>query len=178
MKINIETIFIGKTKITTLGVIFVAASTKGLIATQIGGNEEVFSNELNDRYHLVPISSKNHVETYLQQIEGYLQGTRQLFDFPLLWEVMPTFQQKVLRAVYAIPYGETRTYGEIATQIESPRAARAVGRANATNPMPLVLPCHRLVGVDGSLRGYGSGEGIKTKAWLLDFEKENSACLS
>lgn len=87
--------------------------------------------------------------------------------------MLSPFQQKVQRAVYAIPYGETCSYGQIAGQIEKPRAARAVGRANATNPMPLVLPCHRLVGANGSLRGYGGREGIMTKAWLLDFEKKN-----
>ncbi len=77
------------------------------------------------------------------------------------------FQQAVLQATYEIPYGETRTYKEIAERIGRPRAARAVGRAEATNPMPLVLPCHRVIGVDGKLHGYGLGEGVKTKEWLV-----------
>jgi methylated-DNA-[protein]-cysteine S-methyltransferase len=72
-----------------------------------------------------------------------------------------------------IPFGETRSYGEIASQIGQPQSQRAVGRANATNPIPVVIPCHRVIGQDGSLRGYGSGDGIKTKRWLLAFEQRN-----
>ena len=70
----------------------------------------------------------------------------------------------------AIPYGETRTYGEIAAQIGTPNAPRAVGRANAANPMPLVIPCHRVIGTDGKLHGYGGAGGLKTKQWLLSME--------
>ena len=83
---------------------------------------------------------------------------------------MTEFQKKVLKAVCAIPYGETRTYGQIAAQIRFQSASRAVGRANATNPIPLVIPCHRVIGADGNLRGYGAGDGIATKAWLLALE--------
>jgi len=84
--------------------------------------------------------------------------------------VLRQFQQLVLHATFEIPYGETRTYKEIAGHIGRPRAARAVGRAEATNPMPLILPCHRVIGMDGKLHGYGMAEGLKTKAWLLKLE--------
>ena len=73
----------------------------------------------------------------------------------------------------AIPYGNTLTYGELAVRLGKPRAARAVGRAEATNPIPLVLPCHRVVGWDGGLRGYGTGAGVQTKAWLLALESSH-----
>jgi methylated-DNA-[protein]-cysteine S-methyltransferase len=86
------------------------------------------------------------------------------------WSLLRPFQQSVLRATYAIPFGETRTYKEIAEQVGHPNAARAVGRAEATNPMPLVLPCHRVIGMDGKLHGYGMAEGLITKAWLLKLE--------
>ena len=173
MKKNIEELFTGFTSQTPLGVVFVAISDKGLVAVQIGGKEDGFSQGLATHFGISPLPSENLVKPVTHQIAAYLQGTRHSFDFRIHWEVMSPFQQKVQRAVYAIPYGQTRTYGQIAAQIGSPRAARAVGRANATNPMPLVLPCHRLVGTDGSLRGYGGGEGIQTKAWLLDLEKRN-----
>jgi methylated-DNA-[protein]-cysteine S-methyltransferase len=80
------------------------------------------------------------------------------------------FQQEALKVVYAIPYGEIRTYADVAAQIARPHAYRAVGRANATNPMPLVIPCHRVIGKDGKLHGYGGGDGLPTKEWLLKME--------
>ncbi|MDE0643457.1 MAG: methylated-DNA--[protein]-cysteine S-methyltransferase [bacterium] len=82
------------------------------------------------------------------------------------------FQDRVLGAASAIPMGETRTYGEVATLVGNPRAARAVGRALGTNPIPIVLPCHRVTAADGSLHGYAGGLGIKT--WLLDHERSLS----
>ncbi len=164
-------IFTGMSSQTPLGVVFVASSKIGLLAVQIGGNVGTFTRGLAAHFGIPLVSSEFQVMPVIRQIEAYLQGERKSFEFPIHWEVMSPFQQKVQRAVYAIPYGETRTYGQIAAQIGAPRAARAVGRANATNPMPLVLPCHRLAGADGSLRGYGGGEGLKTKAWLLDLEK-------
>lgn len=91
-------------------------------------------------------------------------------SFPIDWSALHPFQRAVLQAVYAIPYGETRTYADIAAQIGREHAYRAVGRANATNPMPLVIPCHRVIGTDGKLHGYGGGEGLKTKEWLLRLE--------
>ena len=82
--------------------------------------------------------------------------------------MMRSFQREALLATFAIPYGQTSTYGEIAMQIGRLRSARAVGRAEATNPMPLVIPCHRVLGSDGKLRGYGGGLDIKK--WLLRLE--------
>ena len=86
--------------------------------------------------------------------------------------MLSPFQQAALRATCAIPRGQTCTYAQIAAQIGRPRAARAVGRAEATNPVPLVIPCHRVVGTDGGLHGYGMAEGLKTKEWLLRMERE------
>jgi len=167
-------IFIGLADGTPLGMVWAAVSNSGLVAAQIGGDKDAFSQGLTAKFGVPATPDKSKTAPFVSQIQDYLRGTRKSFDFPIYWGVLSNFQQKVLQTVYAIPYGKTRTYGQIAAQIGAPRAARAVGRANATNPMPLVVPCHRLVGADGSLRGYGSGEGIITKAWLLELEKAYS----
>lgn len=106
-----------------------------------------------------------------RQLSEYFAGKRKTFDLPLDWSALRPFQRSVLELVAAIPYGETRTYAEIAVRIGRPLAYRAVGRANATNPLPILIPCHRLVGADGSLRGYGAPGGVQTKAWLLELER-------
>ena len=86
------------------------------------------------------------------------------------WSVLTPFQAEVLQAVYTIPYGRLLTYKDIAEQIGKPGAVRAVGRANATNPMPIIIPCHRVLGADGKLHGYSAPGGLETKAWLLRLE--------
>ena len=166
-----EQIFWGGSGNTPLGAVWTAISDKGLVAVQIGGDEGDFTQGLAARFGAPLSPAEDQIAPIMQQIEAYLAGRRKIFEIPIHWEVMSHFQQKVLRVVYAIPFGETHSYGQIAAQIGKPRAARAVGRANATNPMPLVIPCHRVVGTDGSLCGYGAGEGVKTKAWLLDLER-------
>jgi methylated-DNA-[protein]-cysteine S-methyltransferase len=103
----------------------------------------------------------------VDQLDGYFCGNRTSFDLPL--DLAGTdFQIKVWRALCAIPYGETRTYGQIARALGQPGAARAVGLANNHNPVPIIVPCHRVVGADGTLTGYGGGLPRKRK--LLDLE--------
>ena len=102
-----------------------------------------------------------------EQLEEYFAGTRRTFDLPLELEGTD-FQRRAWLGLAAIPYGETRSYGEQARRLGVPRAARAVGAANGANPLPIVLPCHRLIGADGSLTGFGGG--LDVKLWLLEFE--------
>ncbi|MFN2127882.1 MAG: methylated-DNA--[protein]-cysteine S-methyltransferase [Anaerolineales bacterium] len=154
-----------------LGIVWAAVRDKKLIAVAIGGDADGFSQMLAQRYHNRLTRSKDQIAPLIRQIKAYLHGERKTFEIQIDWAVMSPFQTKVLQAVFAIPYGEKRSYAQIADQVGMPKAARAVGRANATNPIPLVIPCHRVIGADGSLRGYGSGNGIKTKAWLLHLEK-------
>lgn len=165
--------FWGVAENTPLGSVWVAASELGLLAVQIGGELDSFSQGLIARFGILPINDKIQTANFVDQIQAYLLGELKSFDIQIQWGTMSKFQQKSLQAVCRISYGETRTYGQIAAEIGVPRAPRAVGRANATNPMPLVIPCHRLVGVDGSLRGYGGGEGIETKRCLLALERSH-----
>ncbi|MEO2216064.1 methylated-DNA--[protein]-cysteine S-methyltransferase [Chromobacterium vaccinii] len=107
-----------------------------------------------------------------RQLAEYQAGERQAFDLPLAPQGTP-FQQQVWAALREIPYGHTVSYGELARALGNPDGARAVGRANATNPIALIVPCHRVLGTDGSLTGYAGG--LPLKAALLRFELERSA---
>ncbi|WP_269212550.1 methylated-DNA--[protein]-cysteine S-methyltransferase [Chromobacterium vaccinii] len=107
-----------------------------------------------------------------RQLAEYQAGERQAFDLPLAPQGTP-FQQQVWAALREIPYGHTVSYGELARALGNPDGARVVGRANATNPIALIVPCHRVLGTDGSLTGYAGG--LPLKAALLRFELERSA---
>jgi methylated-DNA-[protein]-cysteine S-methyltransferase len=102
------------------------------------------------------------------QLREYFAGTRTGFDLPLAMHGNE-FEQRVWAALREIPYGETASYGEIAERIGAPGAARAVGVANARNPIAIIVPCHRVIGAGGSLTGYGGG--LPRKQRLLDFER-------
>ncbi len=105
-----------------------------------------------------------------KQLKEYFAGKRQAFDLPLKPAGTP-FQQRVWAALLTIPYGETRTYQQIAEAAGSPRAFRAAGMANHNNPISILIPCHRVIGKDGSLTGYGGGLGAKK--FLLELESRN-----
>lgn len=102
------------------------------------------------------------------QVQDYFDGQRTSFDLPLA-PYGSAFQQKVWAALRAIPSGETRSYAELATTIGS--IARAVGQANRANPIPIIIPCHRVIGAGGKLGGFSGGEGAATKRYLLDLER-------
>jgi methylated-DNA-[protein]-cysteine S-methyltransferase len=100
----------------------------------------------------------------IRQLRAYFEGDLRSFDLPLGPEGT-AFQREVWKSLQAIPYGATRTYGEIARSLGKPTAFRAVGSANGRNPIPIIIPCHRVVGSDGSLTGFGGG--LPVKHWLL-----------
>ncbi|HYX90700.1 MAG TPA: methylated-DNA--[protein]-cysteine S-methyltransferase [Myxococcaceae bacterium] len=106
------------------------------------------------------------------QLEEYFAGVRRKFDLPLAARGTP-FQKKVWAALGEIPYGTTATYRELARAIGMPGSSRAVGAANARNPISIIVPCHRVIGTDGSLTGYAGG--AERKRWLLEFEKHAQA---
>jgi methylated-DNA-[protein]-cysteine S-methyltransferase len=103
----------------------------------------------------------------LEQIEDYFKGRRRYFDVPLTFVEATDFQRDVWKALVEIPYGEVRTYGDVAISVDRPRASRAVGNANHANPWPIIIPCHRVVSSTG-LGGYGGGDEVKR--FLLDIE--------
>lgn len=111
----------------------------------------------------------NAFSAAVEQLDAYFDGSLTTFDLDL--ELPGTeFQRRVWAALHTIPYGETRTYGEIAEQVGSPGAFRAVGLANGRNPISIIVPCHRVIGSGGGMTGYGGG--IERKRHLLDLEKQ------
>jgi methylated-DNA-[protein]-cysteine S-methyltransferase len=121
--------------------------------------------ELN-RWVLDP--SAEPLQKTARQLEEYFKGERRAFDLPLRLDGTE-FQRRAWRNLMEIGYGETRSYGEQARRIGNPNASRAVGLANGRNPIPIVVPCHRVIGANGSLTGFGGG--IERKRWLLAHEK-------
>lgn len=114
---------------------------------------------------------RNAFEDAVIQLSEYFGGDRQEFDLEL--DLVGTaFQRRVWNALLTIPYGRTRSYGDIARQIDAPNASRAVGLANGHNPIGIIVPCHRVIGSNGSLTGYGGG--LERKRTLLELEKKFS----
>ena len=155
---------------TFVGPLFAAVSERGLIAVDFGLSERAFVEHVRAKTRAEVIRSPRQAASALGQIQEYLAGRRTRFDLPIDYSTMSDFQRKVLQAALRIPRGQVLTYSDIARQIGRPKAARAVGQALGHNPVPIVIPCHRVLGSDGSLHGYSGGGGIKTKAWLLHLE--------
>ena len=154
-----------------IGKIYIAAVKEGVVKISFS-NE---SPEELENYCQKHLGSEVHqgsdfTKYAKQQILKYLEGKSQSLDFPVIHLNSP-FRQKVLEAERNIPYGETCSYGEVAKMVNNPRASRAVGSANAENPLPLYFPCHRIISYNGGLGGYGGGLGVKK--YLLDLEAKN-----
>lgn len=142
-----------------------------LVATERGLAAVLWERERAGRVRLpATVEAAGHpvLQQAAQQLREYFTGARRTFDVPLDPSGTP-FQHAVWRALLTIPYGETRTYAEIATQIGRPTAARAVGAANGRNPISIITPCHRVIGASGALTGFAGGLGIKQ--YLLQHER-------
>ncbi len=117
------------------------------------------------------LPAEGQLEETLRQLEAYFDGKLRTFDLPLAAEGT-AFQKAVWRELLKVPYAETITYGELARRVGNPRAARAVGAANGRNPLAIVVPCHRVIGSNGGLTGYGGG--LATKEFLISLERRNA----
>ncbi len=148
--------------------VFVASTEKGVCMVDFLTPEKSFLKELKRRFRGEIVHDDRKNENILFQLKKYLEGKLHRFDCKL--DLQGThFQKKVWLALRRIPYGETRSYQEIARMIGHPRAFRAVGNANGANPVPLIIPCHRVIESHGGLGGFG--HGLRLKKELLDFEK-------
>ena len=118
-------------------------------------------------FHAEPGPTDREARCVLQELDEYFRGDRRTFDVPLSPKGTP-FQLAVWRELQRIPYGETRTYAQIAQSIDRPSATRAVGAANGANPIPIIIPCHRVIGSSGSLTGFGGGLDVKRALLALE----------
>jgi len=163
---------------TRLGPFFGAVGPRGLVALTIPrkGKEQFLARlaRVAPGARLVEVPARELPAG--RWLERYLSGRRP-GRLPA-WELLGVspFTRQVLKEVAAIPYGETLSYGQIAARVGRPKAARAVGRAVGSNPLPVVIPCHRVLGADGSLTGFGSG--LATKRALLELEAQGAPLLS
>lgn len=145
---------------TPIGTIHLVAGDKGLTAISWGEAESV-NQESSDPQLLL---ARKELQQYFS---GHLRNFTVKVDFSR-WQ---GFTAQVYAALRAVPYGETITYGELARRAGQPAAARAVGRIMARNPLPIILPCHRVIAANGAMTGYSGGAGIATKIFLLNHEK-------
>jgi len=146
-----------------VGELFVASTARGLcrISYWPGGMEESLARTFGPRVLRSPLDDVR------RELEEYFEGERREFDLPIDLRVAP-FHADVLAELARVPYGRTETYGALAAKVGRPKAARAVGTVMNRNPIPIVLPCHRIVGANGSLTGYAGGLDVKLR--LLQHE--------
>ncbi len=134
-------------------------------------NENISKNILQMKYpNENIIENKSGFDEVVNQLTEYIDGKRKHFTIKTRMNISP-FYKKALAEVVKVPYGKTASYSQIAQKLNNPKAARAVGSANARNPLPIIIPCHRIIANNGKLGGYGGG--LKMKEYLLKFEKKN-----
>jgi O-6-methylguanine DNA methyltransferase len=155
---------------TPVGNIWVAVDDKGLVAIDYDIDEAEFIQYLENRINVRPVRSGVEVAGATGQIFDYLTGKTSRINLPVDLRTATNFQRKVLEATSRVPRGQVATYAEIAKQIGKPSAFRAVGQALRRNPIPIVIPCHRVIASDGTLGGYGGILGDKRKIKLLKLE--------
>lgn len=168
--------------VSPVGPLFMAASEKGLVALEfdarLPGQQTIRPNPRDLRAESDAVRfeiNEPKMAGYVRELQEYFAGSRREFEFPL--DLRGTeFQLACWRALLAIPYGQTRSYGDIARAVGRPQGFRAVGMANNRNPIAMVVPCHRVIASDGTLCGYGGGLDVKRK--LLELEGAISGTLA
>lgn len=153
-----------------IGPLLVAATEAGLVRLAFDGEDDgQVLEELARRVGPRVLKAPPRLDDVRRQLDEYFEGRRDRFEVPLDWRLSAGFRRTVLEALYSgVAYGRTVSYLELATMVGNPKASRAVGTAMATNPIPIVVPCHRVLRTGGHLGGYGGG--LRTKVKLLELE--------
>lgn len=165
-----ETVYYDCLPSTPVGPLYLAASGQGLLALSFSDSELEFVDWLKDYTGAEVRRDVGRLAEAIHQVRQYLAGDRQQFVLPLDLRFMTDFQRRVLTTVANVPAGQVTTYGDLARRVQRPKGARAVGQALGHNPIPIVLPCHRVLAADGGLVGYSGRGGIETKRYLLALE--------
>lgn len=152
---------------TPIGVLHIVATPKGVAQIDFVRPRRGRGRSARPTSTAAAKQARSHIANAIRQIREYFSGRRKDFDLPLDLHGTPN-QQMVWQGLLEIPFGKTKTYGELAGNIGAPRAARAVGTACGSNPVPLIVPCHRVIGSTGGLHGYGGG--LWRKKLLLELE--------
>ena len=151
-----------------LGRLFVGVSRQGLCAVDFGRDESAFLGRFDRQARLE--KSPKAVSQAIAELREYFSGARKNFTLPVDLSALTAFQRSVLETACRIPSGQVWTYQRVAREMHRPKSSRPVGQALASNPIPIVIPCHRVIASDGSLGGYSGGSGIEAKRWLLRLE--------
>jgi methylated-DNA-[protein]-cysteine S-methyltransferase len=151
-----------------LGRLFIAATPRGLCAVDFGRPKADFFARFDPRARLE--HNPAAVGQAVAQLDEYFSGARSRFDLPFDLSALTSFQQSVLRTARRIPPGKVWTYHQVASAMGRSKSSRPVGQALARNPVPIVIPCHRVIASDGTLGGYSGGSGLEAKRWLLRLE--------
>jgi methylated-DNA-[protein]-cysteine S-methyltransferase len=153
---------------TPLGTLLVASTERGLCRIAYDAEPEREVDRLAHLFGVRVLRSPRPIDPARRQLDEYFAGSRQRFDLAVDLALVAAFNKRVLHELARVPYGEVVTYGELAARAARPRAARAVGTVMNRNPLPIVLPCHRVIGANGKLVGYGGG--LDRKETLLRLE--------
>lgn len=152
-----------------IGRLLLAATRDGLVRVGFATEDhDAMLDDMAERLSPRVLEQPSRLDKTRRELDQYFAGRRHDFTMPLDWSLSKGFRQEVLRAVARIPFGEVRSYKEMAEEAGSPRAVRAAGSACGSNPIPLIVPCHRVLGSDGGLHGYGGGLDIKVKLLTLE----------
>jgi methylated-DNA-[protein]-cysteine S-methyltransferase len=153
---------------TPVGELLVATTKRGLCRIAYDADPEQQLERLARAFGVRVLRSAKPIDPARRELDEYFDGKRRRFDLPVDLAAVADFNRRVLRELARVPYGEVVTYGELAARSARPRAARAVGTVMNRNPLPIVLPCHRVIGANGKLVGYGGG--LERKEQLLRLE--------
>jgi methylated-DNA-[protein]-cysteine S-methyltransferase len=170
LKARAPHVYYDRVESTLVGRLWVAVTDHGLAAVNFGGSESEFAAWIGRRLRSTAVRSAGQTAAARRELDEYLRGRRTAFSVPVDLRHVTPFQRRVLEAARAVPRGSVATYGELGRRIGRPGAARAVGQALGSNPVPIVVPCHRVLASDGSLGGYSGRGGLRTKRRLLALE--------